>query len=121
MRCLLRASTEGDTDGDVDVTDGTRWSPRRDVWLALRSGAVSQARFQKQQREKARRERAAAKWAKRVERGNAEAPEPAGPVRDQTVVLAELADLHARFEAGEVSFEDFEVTKQELTEQLDIR
>ena len=64
---------------------------------------------------------AAAKWAKRVERGNAEVPEPSGPIRDQSAVLAELADLHARFEAGGMSFEDFEATKQELTEQLDVR
>lgn len=82
---------------------------------------MSQARFQKQQREKARRERAAAKWAKRVERGNAEVPEPSGPIRDQSAVLADLADLHAQFEAGGMSFEDFEATKQELTEQLDVR
>ena len=82
---------------------------------------MSQARFQKQQREKARRERAAAKWAKRVERGNAEVPEPSGPIRDQSAVLADLADLHARFEAGGMSFEDFEANKQELTEQLDVR
>jgi hypothetical protein len=81
---------------------------------------VSQARFQKQQREKARRERAAAKFAKRVERSNAVAPEPAEVPRDQGAVLAELAELHARFEAGDVSFEDFEVTKQQLTEQLDV-
>ncbi len=84
-------------------------------------GVVSQARFQKQQREKARRERAAAKWAKRAERSNAEAPEPTGPARDQADVLADLAELHARFGAGEVTFEDFESTKQELTEQLDVR
>ena len=82
---------------------------------------MSQARFQKQQREKARRERAAAKWAKRVERANAEAPEPAAPVREQADVLAELAALHARFEAGEMSFEEFEVMKQQVTDQLDVR
>ncbi len=76
-RCLLRASTEG--------------------------GAVSQARFQKQQREKARRERAAAKWAKRAERAKADAPEPAEPVREQADVLADLATLHARFDAGEMT------------------
>ena len=82
---------------------------------------MSQARFQKQQREKARRERAAAKWAKRVERANADAPESAKPVREQADVLAELATLHARFEAGEMSFEEFEVTKQQVTDQLDVR
>ena len=83
---------------------------------------MSQASYQKQQREKARRERAAAKFAKRVERSSAvpETPEVA-PVRDQAVVLAELARLHERFEAGAVSFEDFEISKQRLTEQLDVR
>jgi hypothetical protein len=82
---------------------------------------VSQARFQKQQREKARRERAAAKWAKRAERANAETPEPVEPVREQADVLAELATLHARFNAGEMTFEEFEVTKQQVTDQLDVR
>jgi hypothetical protein len=82
---------------------------------------VSQARFQKQQREKARRERAAAKSARRVERANADAPEPAEPAREQADVLAELATLHARFDAGEMSFEDFEAAKQQVTDQLDVR
>jgi hypothetical protein len=82
---------------------------------------VSQARFQKQQREKARRERAAAKSARRVERANADAPEPVEPAREQADVLAELATLHARFDAGEMSFEDFEVAKQQVTDQLDVR
>jgi hypothetical protein len=95
--------------------------PESDTSSTWRAGTVSQARFQKQQREKARRERAAAKWAKRIERSNAETPEPSEPPRDQAVVLSELAELHARFEAGQVSFEDFEVTKQTLTEQLDVR
>jgi hypothetical protein len=82
---------------------------------------VSQARFQKQQREKARRERAAAKWAKRVARGSATAPEPEGPVREQGTVLAELAALHESFDAGLISFDDFEAAKQQLTDQLDVR
>ena len=81
---------------------------------------MSQARFQKQQREKARRERAAAKWAKRAERNGAEAPAPAGPSRDQATVLDELAALHASFDAGEVEFEEFETAKQRLVEDLDV-
>ena len=56
-----------------------------------------------------------------VERANADAPEPAKPVREQADVLAELATLHARFDAGEMSFEEFEVTKQQVTDQLDVR
>lgn len=82
---------------------------------------MSQASFQKQQREKARRERAAAKMAKRAERVNAVAPAPAAPVRDQALVLSDLAALHARFDADAISFEDFEIIKQRLTEELDVR
>jgi hypothetical protein len=81
---------------------------------------VSQARFQKQQREKARRERAAAKLARRAERSRA----PAAPhvlASDQAAVLADLAELHERLRAGSITFEDFEISKQELTQQLDVR
>jgi hypothetical protein len=81
---------------------------------------VSQASFQKQQREKLRRERAAAKLARRAERSSA--PEIAdAPASDQAAVLAELAELHERFGAGLITFEDFEVSKQQLTQQLDVR
>lgn len=80
---------------------------------------MSQARFQKQQREKARRERAAAKSARRAERSQATPPEPE-PLPDQANVLAELAALHERFDAGAITFEEFEEAKQELTAQLDV-
>ena len=83
---------------------------------------MSQARFQKQQREKAQREKAAAKWAKREERRDAkQAQEPVAPPTDQTAVLAEVADLHARFEAGEVEFDDFVDAKEQLMARLDVR
>lgn len=82
---------------------------------------MSQARFQKQQREKAQRERAAAKWAKRMDRNNAPPAEPPQTVRDEAEVLADLAALHARFDTGELSLDDFEAAKQHLIEQLDVR
>ncbi len=81
---------------------------------------MSQARFQKQQRERARQERAAAKQARRDDRRNAAPPE-ADVLRDQDIVLAELAALHQRFDAGLMTFDDFEAAKLELTKQLDIR
>jgi hypothetical protein len=83
---------------------------------------VNQARFQKQQREKARREKAAAKWARRQERraDRDDAP-PAAPAFEESEVLTELAALHARFEAGEIPFEDFVTAKEELTQRLDIQ
>jgi hypothetical protein len=80
---------------------------------------VSQARFQKQQREKLRRERAAAKEARRAERSSAPA-EVDPPASDQAAVLADLAELHEKFGAGLITFEDFEVAKQDLTQQLDV-
>jgi hypothetical protein len=42
-------------------------------------------------------------------------------MRDQAIVLAELAELHERFDAGLITFDDFELAKQELTDQLDVR
>jgi hypothetical protein len=83
---------------------------------------VSQARFQKQQREKARREKAAAKWARRQARADErEQVPPSPPAFDESEVLSELAALHARFEAGEIPFEDFVTAKEELTQRLSIQ
>jgi hypothetical protein len=83
---------------------------------------VSQERFQKQQREKARREKAAAKWARRVERREAATSgEVQVPVIDEATVLAELADLHQRFEAGAISFDDFTTERDALIGRLDVR
>jgi|EndMetStandDraft_5_1072996.scaffolds.fasta_scaffold646834_1 hypothetical protein len=83
---------------------------------------MSQARFQKQQREKARREKAAAKWARKTERREraSEDGESAAPV-DEAVVLAELAALHDRFDAGAVDFEEFSEAKDALIARLDVR
>ncbi len=84
---------------------------------------MSQASFRKRQREKAQRERAAAKFAKRTERAAADEspPEPGPPMREQQAVLADLAELHERFKAGKVTFDDFEDKKQQLTDELDVR
>lgn len=83
---------------------------------------MSQARFQKQQREKARREKAAAKWARREERRSSQADDPAvvSPA-EQANVLAELANLHKRFDDGEIPFDDFVVAKEELTARINIQ
>ena len=82
---------------------------------------MSQARFQKQQREKARREKAAAKWARRQERRSDrnDAP-PRTAASEEAEVLTELAALHARFDAGEIPFDDFVTAKEELTQRLNI-
>lgn len=84
---------------------------------------MSQARFQKAQREKARRAKAATKSARREERrAGSSDPQPDPPTeRDQSAILAELAALHERFEAGDVDFDDFVAAKEELTDRLDVR
>jgi hypothetical protein len=85
---------------------------------------MSHARFQKQERERARRAKAQAKRDRR-EANLAAAEQPvegsAEPsVANQADVLAELAELHDRFGAGEVEFVDFEREKQELMERLNV-
>lgn len=83
---------------------------------------MSQARFQKQQREKARREKAAAKFARKEQRrSDADSAEPAAPEAGgvtEATLLADLAALHERFANEELTFDDFTVAKDELMERL---
>ena len=82
---------------------------------------MNQARFQKQQREKARREKAAAKYAKKVARAEAAVdgdPDAVTSPLDEETVLVELAELHQRFEAEAITFEDFEDAKARLVGRL---
>ena len=81
---------------------------------------MNQARLQKGQREKARREKAAAKSARKQARRDESEPEVAPPTSEEASVLAQLAALHERFDAGEVTFDEFELAKAELTECLDV-
>ena len=82
---------------------------------------MSQASFQKQQRERARKERAAAKQARKEERrADAGADEAPTTESEQARVLDALAALHARFEAGGMTFEEFEAAKDELMARLSV-
>lgn len=82
---------------------------------------MSQASFAKRQREKERKEKAAAKAARRAERQAAsDEPAPAPPPGDQDALLAALADLHARFDDGDIDFDDFTAAKAEITARLHV-
>lgn len=84
---------------------------------------MSQASFAKRQREKARREKAAMKAERRQERAAASTPDEDAPPRppvDEDALLAELAALHARFDDGDIEFEDFAAAKQDITEKLQV-
>lgn len=82
---------------------------------------MSRPKSHKRDREKARKERAEIKAARRVERRSV-AEQDAAPVTeaDQADVLVALAELHRRFAAEEIEFEEFDAAKRELTQQLDV-
>jgi hypothetical protein len=85
---------------------------------------MSQARFQKMQREKVRREKAQAKAERKAVR--AEEAEKAAEQGDATPeapegdVLEALARLHAQFDDDQIDFETFEERKQELISRLSV-
>jgi len=78
--------------------------------------------FGKLQRDRDKQAKAQAKLERRQERaehGDGDGDDQdAAPEADQATVLAQLADLHAAFDDGRISFDDFEVRRQELTSQL---
>ena len=87
---------------------------------------MSTGRFAKRDREKARQERAAAKRARRFggrddEAGSEdETVAPAGATRSQSDVLAALAALHEKYDAGRMALEDFEQARAELVAQIEV-
>ncbi len=84
---------------------------------------MSHARFQKQAREKARRDKARAKRERKEIRAADEAgaaEQPADDAIPQPELLAQLAELHARFGADDIEFDEFEQRKQEILDRLDV-
>jgi hypothetical protein len=83
---------------------------------------MSQARFQKRMREKAKQEKQAAKRERKAERAEAaEVEDEAGSdAPPEATVLEQLAALHARFADDAIDFDEFEERKQELLAQLDV-
>jgi hypothetical protein len=83
---------------------------------------MSQARFQKQMREKAKREKQALKRERKAERAAAAADDDGAPaaIAPEGTVLEQLAELHERFADDRIEFEEFEARKQELIAQLDV-
>jgi hypothetical protein len=81
---------------------------------------MSQARFQKRQREMARAEKLKAKVARKAERieAAAEAGDPPPSQHDPGTVMAELELLHKKFADEQINFEEFEEQKAELLSRL---
>ena len=80
---------------------------------------MSQARYQKQLRERARREKADAKRQRREARQTSAASDgQPQPLASESEVLALLTALHDSFGQGRIDFEEFERRKGELMAQL---
>jgi hypothetical protein len=81
---------------------------------------MSQARYQKRLRERARLEKAEAKRQRREARqASAASSGKQQPVDSQPEVLAQLAALHLSFAEHAIDFDEFERRKHELTARLD--
>jgi hypothetical protein len=78
--------------------------------------ASSPQSFQKRQREIARRERAAAKRARRQSRDGEPEGDAEGPSEDE--LLEQFRLLNERHHAGAVTDEDFEARRTEIFAQL---
>lgn len=79
--------------------------------------------FGKLQRDRDKQAKAKAKLERRAARAEATdagADEGPTPVADQEAVLAALAALQASYGAGEISYEEFEARRDELSRSLTI-
>ena len=87
--------------------------------------ASQRTSFDKLQRDRAKKAKAAAKREKRLE-GDAEpeAEEATAPVAGNDIpadeVLKRLEELHARYDAEQIEFEEFEKARAELLARLTV-
>jgi hypothetical protein len=80
----------------------------------------------KRERERSRQLKAAAKRDRREGRATSEAGEEAPVALDDgdattEELLARIEALHASYDAGEISFEDFDTERAELTDRIALR
>lgn len=79
--------------------------------------------FAKLDREREKKAKAQAKQEKRLAKSESGATREDGagaPVANEEQILTALGELHAAYEAGTVSLDDFEARRQQLTEALQI-
>jgi hypothetical protein len=90
--------------------------------------AAQRTSFEKLQRDRAKKAKAAAKREKRLEKGNesAEDEETLAPLEDTgeeltaAELLARVEEIHRLFEAKKISFEDFEEQKADLMARISV-
>jgi hypothetical protein len=81
--------------------------------------------FGKLQRDREKQAKQQAKQQRRAERAEQrsdddDATTDTAPQVDQATVLAQLAELHAAFDDGKISLDDFEVRRDELRNSLQV-
>lgn len=84
--------------------------------------AQQRSTFAKLQREREKKEKAVAKASRRAEKATAAAEtSTAAPSPDNEAnILAALAELHAAYEEGSVSSDEFEDRRDQLRQQLQV-
>ncbi|HJR25669.1 MAG TPA: hypothetical protein VJ804_09360 [Acidimicrobiales bacterium] len=89
--------------------------------------AAQRTSFEKLQRDRAKKAKAAAKREKRLEKGTEEAEEETlppladtGPELTAAELLARVEEIHRLFEAKKISFEDFEEQKADLMARISV-
>lgn len=87
--------------------------------------AKSNQSFSRRERERAKKEKANEKRARRLAKPDADAADedveaPPVEARDEGEVLRKLAELNAAFEAGDLDFDTFDEQRQELLASLTI-
>ncbi len=90
--------------------------------------AAQRTSFEKLQRDRAKKAKAAAKREKRLEKGNETEPDedelltPSEPGTELSAaeLLARVEEIHRLFEAKKISFEDFEEQKADLMARISV-
>ena len=85
--------------------------------------ATQRSTFGKRDREMAKAAKARAKRERRDNRSELEPAPPALPIVGHSAeeLLDQLRDLHAAYDDGRLSLEDFDEQKSELTDQIALR
>ncbi len=84
--------------------------------------ATRRTTFGKLERERQKREKAAAKRERRaaLQSDDEDEAAPAEPTPDEGAVLNALAEVHRRFDEGELDLEEFEARRDELRAKLTV-
>lgn len=80
---------------------------------------MSSASFAKREREKAQKQKAAAKAERRAERAAEDPAETLALTEEsEQALMASLAELHQRYDAGDIELEEFMDAREKITERL---